>query len=227
VLTIESWVSSDVNNGQNSFFYGFGDTDVGGSGMNYIFGSLNRAYAALTATDPGYVLEQGIFAGPGLQGRTNLHWVAVYNPPAGYVALYTNGVLAGINSGVTTPLSSTVNVLNYIGKSLYNGDPYPNLSVDEFRIYKGALHADEVALTDALGPNLVLNPSVTTAVVGNSLVASWPTNYSNVGFKLYSSTSLNPGAVWTAVGGSPTTVGTNSQQTVLTTGTAQFLRLAK
>jgi hypothetical protein len=181
----------------------------------------------LTATDPGYLAEQGIFGGPGLQGRTNLHWVAVYNPPAGYVALYTNGVLAGVNGGVTVPLSSTVNALNYIGKSLYNGDPYPNLNVDEFRIYKGALHADEIALTDALGPNFVLNPTVNTTITGANIVASWPTNYTTVGFKLYSSTSLNPGVAWTPVAGTPTTVGANSQLSVPETGTAQFFRLAK
>lgn len=226
-VTIESWVSSDSNNGQNSFFYGFGDTDGGGAGMNYLFGSLNRAYAAITATDPGYLAEQGIFGGPGLQGRTNLHWVAVYDPPAGYISLYTNGILAGVNPSVTTPLSSTVNVLNYIGRSLYNGDPYPNLNIDEFRIYKGVLHADEIALTDALGPNLVLNPTVSIATNGANLVVSWPTNYSNVGFKLTSSTSLTPGAAWNLVGGSPTTVGSNSQQNVSITGSAQFFRLSK
>jgi hypothetical protein len=226
-VTIESWVTSDAANGTFSFFYGFGNTDGSGAGMNYLFGSLNRAYAAVTATDPGYLAEQGIFAGPGLQGRTNLHWVAVYNPPAGYIALYTNGVLAGINSSVTDPLSSTVNVLNYIGRSLYNGDPYPNLNIDEFRIYNGVLHSDEIALTDALGPNFVLNPTVATVMSGNNIIASWPTNYTSVGFKLYSSTSLAPGAAWNQVSGSPTTVGSNSQQTVPATGSTQFFRLAK
>jgi hypothetical protein len=224
-VTIESWVSSATNNGTFSFFYGFGNTDTNGLGAYYLFGSLNRAYAAVTGADPGYTAEQGIFAGPSLGGRTNLHWTAVYDPPAGYIALYTNGILAGINASVTTPLSATESVLNYIGRSLYKGDPYPNLSVDEFRIYRGVLHADEVALTDTLGPSFVLNPTVTAAISGNSIILSWPTNYTGLGFTLLSAPSLV--SSWSPAGGTTSTVGANTQQTVPRSGPAQFFRLSR
>ena len=39
-------------------------------------------------------------------------------------------------------MSSVGDVLNYIGRSLYNQDPYPDLRVDEFRIYNGALQTN-------------------------------------------------------------------------------------
>jgi hypothetical protein len=224
-LTIESWVSSDTNNGNFSFFYGFGNTDTNGLGEQYLFGSLNRAYAAITGADPGYTAEQGVFGGPGLNGRTNLHWTAVYDPPAGYIALYTNGVLAGINATVTTPLSAITCVSNYIGRSLYNGDPWPNLSVDEFRIYSGVLHADDIALTDQLGPNLTLNPIVTATASGNSITFSWATNYTGLGYTLYAAPSLV--SSWSPAAGTPTTVGANTQQTVPRTGPAQFFRLRR
>ena len=83
-----------------------------------------------------------------------MHVTAVFNPPLGCVALYTNGVLAGINRNVTTPLSSVQDVYNYIGRSLYAPDPYADISLDEFRVYDGALSADEITETQAtLGPD--------------------------------------------------------------------------
>lgn len=226
-VTIESWVSSDINNGQFSFFYGFGDTDAGGAGQRYLFGSLNRNYAAITDADPGYLNEQGVFAGPGLNGLTNLHWTAVYNPPAGYIAIYTNGVLAGMNSSVTIPLSSVTNFLNYIGRSLYNGDPYPILSVDEFRIYNGVLHADEIAAAQVLGPNQTLTTSAALSVKtsGNNVVLSWP--LAAAGFTVQSRASLTAGA-WAPVSAAlPQIVGTQWQLSVPKSTTTQFFRLQR
>lgn len=226
-ITIESWVSSDVNNGQFSFFYGFGATDAGGAGQNYIFGSLNRNYAAITDADPGYLNEQGIFAGPGLNGLTNLHWTAVYNPPAGYIAIYTNGILVGINSAVTIPLTSVSNVLNYIGRSLYNGDPYPILSVDEFRIYNGVLHADEIAATQVLGPNQPLTTSARLSVTtsGNNVVLSWP--LAAAGFTVQSRSSLTSGAWTTVSSAAPQIVGSQWQVSVPNSSSTQFFRLQR
>ncbi len=237
-VTIESWVSPSDNtiNQWATFFYGFGNTDASGRGDYYIFGSLSRNYACLTGTDPGYNAEQGVSGYPGwggtnnlegLDGTTNLHWVAVYNPPQGTISIYTNGVLEAMATGITTQISQTESVLNYIGKSLYNSDPPFGGSVDEFRIYNGALTANEIAATQVLGPNQPLStasPQLSAAPSSGNLVLSWPV--AAAGFVLKSSPSLT--GPWTTVPAAQTIVSNAWQVSVPASGSgnAQFFRLS-
>jgi hypothetical protein len=75
--------------------------------------------------------------------------------------MYLDGSPVGTNSGMTlnpSSLGSTVN--NYIGKSQYS-DPYLNGSLDEFRIYKRALTAAEVAQVYLAGTVTLSNLSQT------------------------------------------------------------------
>ncbi len=237
-VTIESWVSpsDDTVNQWASFFYGFGNTDSGGAGDYYLFGSLSRNYACLSGADPGYNAEQGVtgFPGwdPGLDGTptlgtTNLHWVAVYNPPQGTISIYTNGVLEATATGITTQISQTESVLNYIGKSLYNADPPFGGSVDEFRIYNGALTANEIAATQILGPNQPLStasPHLSAVQSSGNLVLSWPV--AAAGFVLKSSSSLT--GPWIPATVMQTIVGNVWQVSVPVSGSgsAQFFRLS-
>jgi alpha-L-arabinofuranosidase len=224
-VTIETWVAFPDQLPANCFFYGFGNTDSGGSGENYIFCAPQGGRIAITAADPGYTGEQNAAGVGDLSYHTNLHFVAVYDPPAGYLALYTNGVLAAINSGVTIPMSSVSGALNYIGRSLYNADPYPDLSVDEFRIYNGALQTNQIAATQILGPNQLLSnatPTLSVAPAGLNLTLSWPLTSS--GFTLYSRTNLVSGG-WTAVSQAPQIVGNQWQVTVPVSQTTQLFRL--
>ena len=94
----------------NCFFYGFGNTDGSGAGEDYIFCAPQGGRIAITAADPGYTGEQNASGAGDLSYRTNLHFVAIYDPPAGYLALYTNGVLAAVNTSVTVPMSSVNDV---------------------------------------------------------------------------------------------------------------------
>ncbi len=193
-VTIESWVTFPDQLPANCFFYGFGNTDGGGAGEDYIFCAPQGGRIAITAVDPGYQGEQNASGAGDLSFQTNLHFVAIYNPPGGFLALYTNGVLAAQNNAVTVPLSSVNDVLNYLGRSLYSADPYPDLTLDEFRIYNGVLTANEIAATQVLGANQVLNrasPSITAVLNGNTLTLSWPLAYA--GFTLWSRTNLSAG----------------------------------
>src|SRR5260370_35587651 len=141
--------------------------------------------------------EQNASGAGALSYHTNLHVVAVYDPPAGYLALYTNGVLAAMNSAVTVPMSSVSSVLNYIGRSLYDADPYPDLSLDEFRIYNGPLQTDEIAATQILGPNQLLStasPAISASASGGYLTLSWP--LASAGWPIITTTNL-VGRPWT------------------------------
>ncbi len=225
-LTIEGWVTAQTLPG-NSMYYAFGGTETNGLGTNYIFGSLVRDYTAITGVNPGYLGEQGTAGGASLGVNNVIHFTAVYDPPAGYIALYTNGVLQSVNGAVTDPLSVVSPVKAYIGRSLYNGDPYASITLDEFRIYNGVLSPRDIQATQILGPDQVLASSVSlsAAVSGGNLVLSWPVGAGS--FSLQSNTSLSSGS-WTAVS-SPAAqlVGSQWQVTVPNTGGAKFFRLAR
>jgi hypothetical protein len=224
-VTIETWVTFPDQLPLNCFFYGFGNTDGGGSGMDYIFCAPQGGRIAITGADPGYTGEQNASGAGDLSYRTNLHVAAVYNPPAGYLALYTNGVLATINNAVTVPMTSVSGALNYIGRSLYTSDPYPDLSLDEFRIYSGAMHSNEIAATQILGPNQLLstgNPILTASISGGNLTLSW--SLASASFTLMSRADLVSGA-WTAVPQLPQIVDGTWQVAVPVSGSAQFFRL--
>jgi alpha-L-arabinofuranosidase len=225
-VTIEAWVTFPDQLPVNCFFYGFGNTDGSGAGEDYIFCAPQSGRIAITGADPGYTGEQN--AGPigDLSSSTNLHFVAVYNPPAGYLALYTNGVLAAINNTVTTPMSSVNDLLSYIGRSLYNADPYPDLILDEFRIYGGALTANDIAATQILGPNQLLSqasPTLNVVVAGNRLTLSWPLVSED--FTVMSSTNL-VSRNWSPVSSAALQIGSNQWEiTVPISNTAQFFQL--
>ncbi|HEX4342880.1 MAG TPA: LamG-like jellyroll fold domain-containing protein, partial [Verrucomicrobiae bacterium] len=168
--------------------------------------------------------------GPTTNLLGNVHVVAVYHPYAGYVALYTNGVLAVINTAVTHPLASTLGAdpLNFLGASLYGADPLLNATINEFRIYNGPLTAGQIAADHALGPDQLIGASTTVKLnvkhTNNNAVVTWPTTSALV--NLMSSPALGAGASWTATDMSSLTVmGTNYQVTVPSSSSAAFFRL--
>jgi len=154
-VTIEAWAGFGTLP-LNCFFFGFGNTDGSGAGASYLFCAPQAGRIAITGTDPGWQGEQNAASAVNWSGRTNLHIVAIYNPPANSVVLYTNGVLAAINAAATTPISAVNDVYSYVGRSLYTNDPYAPLNVAEFRIYSGALSAQQVALDTASGPRQII-----------------------------------------------------------------------
>jgi hypothetical protein len=136
-VTIEAWGNYGTLPA-NCYLFSFGNTDGSGNGEDYIFCAPQAARITISGVDPGYNGEQNATCS-GWSGKNNLHVVAVFNPPLGYLAVYTNGVLAGVNNAETIAFSSVNDAYNYIGRSLYTADPYAPIKVDEFRIWSGAL----------------------------------------------------------------------------------------
>jgi hypothetical protein len=203
----------------NCQLYAFGNTDSTGAGENYIFCAPQGGRIAITGVDPGYAGEQGTGGAGDLSFQQNIHVTSVYDPPAGIESLYTNGVLVSQNTAVTVPMSYVDDVINYIGHSLYTGDPHEDLTMFEFRIYKGALSPADVATSQALGPSTLLGASAkpglsaSFSVSSGNFAISWPVSGST-GFSLYSSSSLGAGAVWTLVNETPTVVGQNYEVSI-------------
>jgi len=196
-VTIEAWVTFPDEIAVNCFFFGFG-TFSGNTGYNYIFCAPRAGRAAITSGN--YSSEQTAYTGIDFSSHTNLHLTFVFNPPAGYLSIYTNGALAGINNSITTAFASVNDAYSWIGRSLYSVDPYPDFTLDEFRIYNGALSAAEIAASDALGANQLLSAERPVfnapSVAGGNLILSWP--LASAGFTLMMRTNLISGS-WTPV----------------------------
>jgi len=204
--------------------------------------------------DPGFNGERDAVTDGVLDDSTNMQIVVVYHPLAGYEAVYTNGVLATsttifntlidpvansgptyVNVNTSLPGASILEYtlgtdpVNFIGESLYGGDPGLLANIKEFRIYSTALTPAQIAADDALGPNVVIgtstNVSVSTSVSGGNLILTWPTSSALV--TVLSSSSLGAGASWTTVSPKLTVVGGNYQASIPITGSAQFFRLVQ
>ena len=126
-VTIETWVTFPDQLPVNCFFFGFG-TFSGGTGYNYIFCAPRAGRAAITSGNNSS--EQNAYTGIDFSYHTNFHLTFVFNPPAGYLAIYTNGILAGINNSVTIGFNSVSDLYSWIGRSLYSGDPYPDFTLE-------------------------------------------------------------------------------------------------
>ena len=221
-VTIETWVTFPDQIANNCFFFGFGNIN-GSVGVNYIFCAPRAGRIAITSSGS---TEQNAYGNFDFSFHTNFHVTAVFNPPAGYIALYTNGILTAINNSVTASFSSVSNLYSWIGRSLYSADPYPDFSLDEFRIYNGALSASQIAATDALGPGQLLsnaNPVMAATAAGGGLTLSWP--LANAGFTLMSRTDLVFGAWAPVTSPAPQIVGGQWQIIIPFSQGAQFYRL--
>ncbi len=222
-VTIDAWATFPDQLPANCFLFGFG-TYSGAVGYNYIFCAPQSGRIAITPAN--YAGEQNAYGHADFSFHTNFHITAVFNPPGGWLALYTNGALAGINNAVTASFTSVSNLYSWIGRSLYSPDPYPDFSLDEFRIYNGALSATEIAATQALGPGQLLStasPVMSATLTSNRLTLAWP--LANAGFTLLTSTNLASGN-WTLAPVAQI-VGNQWQVTLPLANTRQFFQLFK
>jgi hypothetical protein len=225
-VTFDVWTTFPTNLPWNTWFFGFGDI-ISGAGAWYFFVQPQSGSFCMGGGNPGWQFDgERASAAMDWSGQT-LHITCVASTGGGYLALYTNGVLAATYNSLTYPITSIHDNFSYINQSLYSSDPHVDLTINELRIYSGALSPAQVVLNDELGPDVLAAPSapiLSVAIVGGNVVVSWPTNSS--GFTLASKGSLTGGS-WNPVGTSPVISGANYQVTLPPTNTAQFFRLSK
>ncbi|MGC9942537.1 MAG: LamG-like jellyroll fold domain-containing protein [Verrucomicrobiota bacterium] len=226
-VTVEAWASFAPSQGYWAALFDFGFTDGSGLGAYDIhLGQLGgNTVFGISDSDNANVDYQSDTAG-NLRGQSNVHIVTVFNPPEGYIACYTNGVLAAVDNSITISMAGVWGTLNKIGGDLWP-DPGMQGSVSEFRIYNGVMSPSEVAQTQVLGPTNLLTvvtagPTLGAVMSGGNLIISWP--QSATGYTLQSRSSLTSGT-WTNVSGTPSVVGNNYQLSVPISGASQFYRL--
>jgi len=225
-VTIDLWASFPSALPWNCWLFGFGNTS-GNDGVNYMHFMPQSTYTAIT--DSNWGGEQGARASIDQSNLNNVHITAVFNTTDDYIRLYVNGVLVGLNTAVSLPMSSVNNVFSYIGRSLYSGDPYCDVDLDEFRIYDGALTAHEIAATQSLGPEQLLETGSTPIsidITAGSLTLKWPVAYASA-MMLQSRTNLVDGSWEDQLMLEPALIGSEWQFTLPLSETNEFFRLKR
>lgn len=253
-VTIETWVTfpGAINAFANLCAFGYQDLipldPNNGAGGNYITFSPHTgggtAQANFGQGVPGNLGERdAVLAGTVFDNMTNLQIAIVFHPKAGYEAFYTNGVQCATISmyntlidpvGYVCPAMTNTTILpytlgldttNFIGQSLYTGDPGLLANVDEFRIYSGALTQSQIQADFAAGPNALPAQPMTIVLSGKNVIISWPVA-GNSGLTLIKSATIDAHASWSPAGGTQTVVGSNNQATIPVSGSTEFFRLS-
>jgi len=155
-VTIEAWFEVDVQQTWQRVF-DFGDTNPSGNGRYYIFFTTQAgdmtSRLAISDADPGFDYEEIAF-GPAIDNDVPVYIACVYDGCNDTMNLYVDGMLMD-SIPVSIDLSVVDNVYSYLGRSLYNTDPYLEGSIDEFRIYSSALTPGQIAEHYIDGPDLI------------------------------------------------------------------------
>ncbi len=222
-VTIEAWVTNSVSP-DNVALFSFDDGLQDGTGGGYLRFVLHdqsngRNFLELAGSGASPLLASN----PGL-GGSYVHVVCTYSQTTGTAAIYTNGVLEA-TMAVSTPLANVSANSAALGRSPWNGDPWLNGAIDEFRIYAGVLQSGDVSSAQTVGPDVLLttNVSLNISQGGDAMIFNWPVAAS--GFTLESSPTLGSNAVWTPVKGAPLVIGLNNQVAISPTNSSMFFRL--
>ncbi|TWT32363.1 Glycosyl hydrolase catalytic core [Posidoniimonas corsicana] len=181
--TIEVWYAA-ANSSNWSRVFDIGN-QVGSSGDSYLFftqqsGSGDSRAAMRTSAGSEVVVTTGT-SDDGAQ-----HMAAVVIG-GGRLRLYMDGQEVGSSplSGRTTA-NSINDTLNYLGRSLFDGDPGFTGLIDEVRIYDNALSSGEIAAHAAEGPAVDALPGDYdyNGVVDNEDHATWRLQFGMSGANL-------------------------------------------
>jgi hypothetical protein len=175
-VTVEAWATILPSQYTWANLFDFGNQDANGDSEYDIHvcvhSSDDATIAGISDSDTANADYQYIDLGTGssLDSQTNICLTTVFNPPAGYIAIFTNGALAGGISNVTIQMSGVQDVRNIIGADNWP-DPGLQGSVNEFRIYNFALSAAQIQGDFQLGADLPLAIAVVTVSPSNTVYA--------------------------------------------------------
>lgn len=203
-LSFEAWVTWEGSGAwQRIFDFGTsagGEDVVNGNGNYFFLSPQGDTYLRFAVRDPRTGTEPTqLTAGAALATGTEIYVAAIYDYTGNQARLYRDAVQ--VATGVAAVPPNIINdVNNWLGRSQWNDAMFQG-SFNEFRIWEGALSAEQVTANFAAGPNQVPEPStppeLAIARSGNNVLISWPS--SAAGFGLQVTPSLGAGAVWTTV----------------------------
>lgn len=233
--SFEAWVTWDATASAWQRIFDFGTSnggeDVADGNGNYLFlspqGDTNLRFAVRDPRTGGEPTQLTATA-PLAQGQ-KVYVAVAYDYTGNSARLYRDAV--EVRSGpAAVPLHLINDVNNWLGRAQW-GDPMFQGKYDEFRIWEGALSAEQVAANFAAGPNTVPEPPVEAprlaiAMSGSNVIVSWPSNAT--GFVLQSTASLTSPISWGAVDTTGAVVEGGMKKLTLPIGAAnQYLRMRK
>lgn len=159
-LTVEAWFTSTTNQNWAKVWM-FGTPQANEAATGYI--DLTP-FTGITANPPSTGFKAPAGAQTNTRGGTNpaalgtgtqIHSVAVFDDAANEIRLYLNGTLADseVWNGTISQLGNTTQ--NFLGAAVFYGDPCLNGSINEFRVWKGAMTAARVSANSTAGPDTV------------------------------------------------------------------------
>jgi autotransporter-associated beta strand protein len=176
-VTFEFWANYNTS-GNNDRIFDFGNTNFVNATVlppeNYVFFSPHAGANHLLGLSPTTSESQISATGTGNLDGQNMYVACVVDPPNNVMTIYTNGVFE-TSATISATLDSVLDQKCWIGRSLFAADSYLNGSIDELRVYSGALSPASVAQSYVQGPNVPLNagpvsilvqPTNTTGAVG-------------------------------------------------------------
>ena len=140
-MTFSFWINCG-SNGSNARVFDFGNTNLVNWYLpppeNYLFFSPDYGSTHALGLAGGSSQFQETAAATGTLAGRYLHVACVVDPPNQFMAIYTNGVLE-TNVSISTALDNVIDEKCWVGRSLFTADAWLNASIDELRIYGGAL----------------------------------------------------------------------------------------
>lgn len=235
--TFEVWVSwPSVAHWGRVFDFGTsgGGENISDGNGNYVFLTPFTSATApggsmrFAVRDPRTSSELTVLNIPSPAAGAEVYVAVSYDYTGNTTRMYQNGALVATNTAAT-PFAILNDVNNWLGRSQW-GDAMFAGTYNEFRIWEGALSADEIAANYAAGPDKLPEPAapptIAIGIADANVVIAWP--QSAVGFALESAETLGAAATWTAVDTSGAVVeGGVKKLTVVPQGTARFYRMKK
>ena len=164
-VTLDFWATYGTSV-TNSHVFDFGNTNFSylgnpGYAENFVYFSPHTSGNThqLGVSGGSFQFEQDLAMAGNLDGGT-VHVTCVIDPPNQQMSIYTNGVLESVNTNLLISLASINDQTSYLGRSLnalITGEEYLNASIDEFRIFNGALAPSSVLIDNAAGPNATIS----------------------------------------------------------------------
>ena len=232
-LTIEGWFT--MNTLQNwSKLWMFGTPNGGAQpGLSYVDFTPRRGdnQAPSISIDTAYSTEVNTSGGSNpssLSANTEYYVASVYNAVSNTMYLYINGApadSASMGGGNISQLGATQ---AWFGAAVNYGDNNLNGSINEIRIWNGALTPAQIADHYTLGPDEIPNPVLGMAIssdsgAGTDATFSWSSSYA--GLRLETTPSLGEGEEWTPVTNLPSIEDGSFVVPLTTTNNAGFYRL--
>jgi hypothetical protein len=229
-VTFEAWVNGFALNGSFPIWWPR-VFDFGGGG-NYLFLApsvytdnlgTNTQFIRFAVSTNGIIAESPrLTARPWMLDGFETHLAVTYDPVANSSQLYVNGVLADTGPA-RYPLSIINDTNNWLGRSQYPGDTYFRGLFNEFRIYRTALEASDIAASFALGPDVIgADYALHATRTGDHLTLSWGPSASWCVLQ----TSVNPGGTWTNASVAPVFTNGRLQASIPVTETTRYFRLS-